>query len=124
LLEAPTIQLAQKAVLAANGGGGGVPSGTATPGAAGSFDDLVAYGADSNQYVVYGGNGAAKDGLDGGAARVLPESTAAVSGMGGGGAVGRIRLNSIAGEANVIPLSVISPSFASGAATQGTLTLR
>lgn len=85
LLEAPLVELGSGVVIAANGGGGGGSS-SYTDGESGQLGSQPALGGDS-----YAGSG-------GVAGQPPTRGTSGSIGAGGGGAVGRIRVNSSLGE--------------------------
>jgi hypothetical protein len=108
LLEAPMISIA--GTLAANGGGGGGGNTLCNTGQDGQPSATPAAGdtCPTNP----GGAGAAGSTING---------AAPASGMfgGGGGAAGRIRLNTMSGAATIGPSAVISPAPATTCTTQG-----
>jgi hypothetical protein len=100
LVEAPTITIAGK--LAVNGGGGGCKGGVAGDNA--TLDRNQAQGCAGS--AVSNGDGGVANDPDG-------DDGAAVIGVGGGGAVGRMRFNTRLGSADTLVLqsgSVLSPS--------------
>jgi len=110
LIEAPTVTIA--GVLAANGGGGGQGNGDAGQNGKASADPAVGgrgafSGASSGGN---GGAGATADGTDGMFTTGNPAG-------GGGGGVGRIRLNTRTGQAVVT--GTLSPAATTACVTQG-----
>jgi hypothetical protein len=107
LIEAPTVGIS--GTLAANGGGGGghLVGSDATP------DIQAAKGGVGDDTHGAGGDGSSGAGLDGEDGSVMQGATAG----GGGGAAGRIRINSHASQATII--AVLSPPLGP-CATQGT----
>lgn len=112
LLEAPTIVLTGR--VATNGGGGA--SGDKSDGVEGRDRADPAAGGQGNGQTP-GGDGSAADTAEGfdGASTVMTDQE---FGSGGGGA-GWIRFNTESGTADIS--GAVSPSFASGCASQGTL---
>ncbi len=110
LLEAPTISIA--GTLAANGGGGGGGNGICNPGQDGQPSATPAAGdtCPANP----GGAGSAGPAING---------TAPASGTlgGGGGAAGRIRLNTMSGAVTIGSSAIISPSPTTTCVTLGTI---
>lgn len=98
LLEAPVIDVAETAFVAANGGGGGCTGlSVSQSGADGELGAAQALGGDcaSSNFGLGGDGGSKADNRDNGQDR--PSSASDDSGGGGGGSVGRIRVNSILG---------------------------
>ncbi len=116
LLEAPTVHLGPTSILAVNGGGGGGAAGGSTTAQAGATGGLTRTPAN-------GGNGGTGGGSGGvGGAGVLPSGLPGSNPAGGGGgAVGRIRINTLAGSASIE--GTMSPDFGDvSTATQGVAT--
>lgn len=113
LIESPTVKIA--GVLATNGGAGGSGAGGAAgPGEASEpGHDMDALPAKAG---VGGGNGGSGDSPDGANATSGGSYTA----PGGGGGVGRIRINTKSGQADLAS-STITPSAKTACFTQGTL---
>jgi hypothetical protein len=107
LIEAPTVDI--RGTLAANGGGGGgnVPGADATP------DIQEADGGAGDEGHAPGGNGSSASGLNGEDGTSLQNATSG----GGGGAAGRIRINSHPSQATIV--AVLTPPLGP-CATQGT----
>ena len=119
LVEAPVVQLGIKGTLAANGGGGGANDGSGgnDTGAPGSLSASIAFGGGSSTAGgTRGGNGGAGNTPAGGA----PLAACTGQGFGGGGAAGRVTINTVGAGPSVNAQAVISPSTASGGATFGT----
>jgi hypothetical protein len=118
LLEAPTVTIA--GTLAANGGGGGEGAGGNASGGANGDDghnaDATAAAGGAAGTGNHGGTGGAGDTASGGNA--VSDGTASASG--GGGGVGRIRINTSTGSA-VLTGGTATPSAVSTCFTQGTL---
>ena len=119
LIEAPTISILSGAVLAANGGGGGGGfNGVGTPTNSGESAKLSSVAA-------LGGVGSQSSCGAGGAGQINPGGDAIGpkldGGAGGGGGVGRIRLNS--SDGNVSITGVLSPALGKCAST-GRVTMR
>lgn len=108
LLEAPDVSVF--GTLAANGGGGTVP-GSSAKGSNATPDSHPAKGATSNK----------GQGGDGGAGLLIDGQHGQGERASGGGAVGRIRINTQSSEATVGAQAVISPALSTPCATQGTL---
>jgi hypothetical protein len=114
LIEAPTVKISGS--VTANGGGGGAPGGqggtpggrTATPALGGRNAENI-NGGD-------GGAGATANGTNGVLSPTPGDGSGSAS---GGGAAGRIRINTRSGAAEVSGL--VSPSLGSACGTQGTL---
>jgi hypothetical protein len=108
VLEAPAVTLAAEAVLVANGGGGGC--GRVTAGEDGQISLARAEGGDCTVVVGgIGGAGAEGAGVDGTGNFNGADSIAG----GGGGGVGRIRINLPAGE-TFAPEGLVSPANTAG----------
>lgn len=104
LLEGATVELVEAALIASGGGGGGGRGGQ--PGSDGRFDGAVAAGGSSTGGAGDGGDGAvnaspAENGAAGGG------GTNTDGGGGGGGGLGRIRINTTAGQFTV-PASTLT----------------
>ncbi len=106
LLEAQVVKL--DGALAVNGGGGGGgdanPDGDRADGQAGRLDQTPALGYDKLNAA--GGNGGANTTFDGAPGVRNPTTD---DGSGGGGAVGRIRINTRSGTPVLGPTAVLSP---------------
>jgi hypothetical protein len=118
LLEAPTVTIA--GALAANGGGGGSGAGGA---AAGGKSGDTGHDTDGTPALGgapaasdHGGNGGAGDTADG----TDGVSSQGASASGGGGGVGRIRINTMTGQA-VLTGATVTPSASTTCFTQGML---
>jgi hypothetical protein len=121
VLEAPIVQLSGMGTLAANGGGGGGNIADASGvynGQPGQLSAASAWGSGTTQFSAEGGNGGAGDNAAGVATIAI--SCGSMEGLGGGGAAGRITINSQSGAPTVNAKAVVSPSKASGAAVYGT----
>jgi hypothetical protein len=110
LLEAPSVRVA--GTVTANGGGGS-GGGSEAPGERGRVDGQAAKGGDSDNV---GGEGSSSSEVDGGTARMIED--ASYMGGAGGGAAGRIRINTASGEAEIT--GTLSPSLDTPCATIGT----
>lgn len=112
LIEAAVIELADTAVLAANGGGGGCGSGN-EDGSDGLLSTVRAKGGAGN---ANGGSGGAA-----GAANLTGEAGTndGSNGAGGGGGVGWIRIDTRTGTATIGPNVVISPALGDATSSQG-----
>jgi len=117
LLEALIVQVRPKGTLAANGGGGG----GATDGQEGQLTNQRALGSGSSPVSQVSGNGGAGDTPAGTNALFACGSTS--EGLGGGGAVGTIRILAAGGTPTVNAQAVLSPSATSGGATLAAATL-
>jgi hypothetical protein len=115
LLEAPAVSIL--GVLAANGGGGG--AGYGGFGINGAASVLSAKGgtASGSPRSDNGGDGAAGTTIDGQAGMQLDATS---DQGGGGGAAGRIRINTASGSATLGSTAVISPALTTPCTTQGT----
>jgi hypothetical protein len=107
LLEAPTVTI--NGVLAANGGGAGVSPNSNEVGQAGQPNGQPAMGGDMLQ-----GTGAAGNQVNGG-----DGLSTNVEGGSGGGAAGRIRINTRSGLATIGASAIVSPALTTSCATQG-----
>lgn len=115
LLEAPVVSVF--GTLAANGGAGA----GSERGGNGSADNVAAKGGTAGfSWLGIGGDGGADTSIDGKPG--IP--TASAHPGGGGGGVGRIRINTQSGSAKIGPAAVISPALTTPCATQGTLRAR
>jgi hypothetical protein len=112
LIEATTITIT--GLIATNGGGGGGAGTGLDNGGNGSADATPAAGGPGT---ATGGTGSAGATIDGTAAPAA--TTAGVAGGGGGGS-GRIRLNSMSGQANLTG-ATFSPPATTACVTQGTV---
>jgi hypothetical protein len=108
LIEAVTVNVA--GILAVNGGGGGAGQAFGEPGKLGS---VRAKGASDTLGNMVGGSGGAGSFVDGDDAASISVTA------GGGGAVGRIRINSMSAQANIT--GMLSPGLDTACATQGPL---
>lgn len=114
LLEAPVVRV--QGSLTANGGGGGGPGGQ--DGATGTRTSTRAAGGNEADAAGGGAGGAGSD-LDGAPGKLnVDYPDGAFSGRGGGG-VGRIRIHTRTGSAEISGL--VSPSLGTACATEGTL---
>ena len=113
LLQSPAVNMLANGVLAANGGAGGDGGGF---GAAGLLSDQPALAATSSTSP--GGNGAAGNTLNG----VSVTTGTMTQGAGGGGAVGRIRIDNAAGAVTLGGGAILSPSLGTNAVTTVKLT--
>ncbi len=118
LLEAPRIDVGGG--IAANGGGGGAGArSTSVGGANGQNGDLATTAAPGGAWNGSGTGGGAGSSADAPAGGAGGSSDSHDDSGGGGGGAGRIRLNKLTGSV----AGFLSPSLATGAATEGTITL-
>lgn len=103
LLQAQSVVFLNNGGLAANGGGGGCGQTPTTPAQDGQLGSMRAMGADC----------ASSDGFRGGAAGapVGESSTGSGTGQAGGGAVGRIRIDTLSGTPTLPASYVLSPAL-------------
>jgi hypothetical protein len=112
LLEAPQVTI--DGIVAANGGGGGRGSANSS-----------GYGQTGQPSATPAAGGAATEGVGGAGTTINGAAGTYDSGTGhagsGGGAAGRIRINTTSGAATLGPSAIVSPATTSMCTTQGTL---
>lgn len=114
LVESPIVTIA--GTLAANGGGGGGGTSNMNPGGADATATSSPALGGQTANISRGGDGSAASNVDGAPGMVTAGETAG----GGGGAAGRIRINTASGKSSLIA-ATLSPTPATACVTQGKL---